>query len=120
MKTLSYEFVEYIPDQIEEGKLYVSIPNCVAIHKCCCGCHTEVVTPLSPDAWRLIFDGESISLYPSIGNWQFACKSHYWIKNNTVEWAKSWDDTMAEKNRSKKSNKKMFSKFLKHFSKKKK
>jgi hypothetical protein len=35
----------------------------------------------------LAFDGESISLYPSIGNWNFACQSHYWIRRNEVRWA---------------------------------
>jgi len=34
-----------------------------------------VVTPLSPTGWSLIFDGETVSLYPSIGNWNFPCRS---------------------------------------------
>jgi hypothetical protein len=46
-----------------------------------------VVTPISPTDWKLIFDGKSVSLYPSIGNWGFKCRSHYWIRNNQVEWA---------------------------------
>jgi len=28
-----------------------------------------------------------ISLHPSIGNWSFECRSHYWIRNNQVVWA---------------------------------
>jgi len=90
MKTISHKFVELIPDQIENGIIYISIKYCTAIHKCCCGCHEEVVTPLSPTDWQLIFDGKSISLYPSIGNWNFDCKSHYWITNNRVEWDRKW------------------------------
>jgi hypothetical protein len=31
--------------------------------------------------------GKTVSLIPSIGNWSFACKSHYWISNNKVLWA---------------------------------
>jgi hypothetical protein len=56
-------------------------------HKCCCGCGIEVITPLSPTDWKLTFDGESISLHPSIRNWSFDCKSHYWIRRNRIEWA---------------------------------
>jgi hypothetical protein len=86
IKNLKFEFVEYIPKKLREGTIYISISFTTAIHKCCCGCGNEVVTPLSPSGWRLIFDGESISLDPSIGNWNFPCKSHYWIRNNKVIW----------------------------------
>ena len=61
-KTLMHEFVEFIPDAIEEGKIYVSIEYATAVHKCACGCGKEVVTPLSPTDWKLIFDGKTISL----------------------------------------------------------
>lgn len=88
--TLTHEFVEYIPDDLEDGTVYVSMPLATAVHKCCCGCGNEVVTPLSPTDWKLIFDGISISLTPSIGNWNFACQSHYWIRHNRVEWARRW------------------------------
>lgn len=84
---LRHEFVEFIPEQLAERTLYVSIRYATAAHKCCCGCGKEVVTPLSPTDWELIFDGKSVSLYPSIGNWGFACRSHYWIRNNRVHWA---------------------------------
>ena len=61
-----------------------------AVHKYCCGCGCEVVTPLSPTDWKLTFDGVSVSLSPSIGNWSFPCRSHYWIVNNAVRWAGDW------------------------------
>jgi len=88
--TLKYKFVEYIPDKLEDVTVYISIPFTTVAHKCCCGCGNEVITPLSPTDWELIFDGESISLYPSIGNWNFACKSHYWIEHNMVKWVPKW------------------------------
>jgi Family of unknown function (DUF6527) len=69
---LTHEFVEYIPDELKDGVLYVSMPFATVAHKCCCGCGKEVVTPLSPTDWTLIFDGKSITLDPSIGNWSFA------------------------------------------------
>lgn len=88
--TLKHEFVEYIPDHLKDKTIYVSITYATVVHKCCCGCGNEVITPLSPTDWRLIFDGQSISLDPSIGNWSFACQSHYWIKQNKVLWAPRW------------------------------
>jgi hypothetical protein len=87
---LKHEFVEFIPDKLEDGIVYVSIPYATVAHKCCCGCGMEVVTPLSPTDWKLIFDGETISLDPSIGNWSFDCKSHYWIRRDRVRWAERW------------------------------
>lgn len=89
---LEHEFVEYIPEKLAAGKLYVSVEFATVSHRCCCGCGQEVVTPLSPTDWKLIYDGQSISLYPSIGNWSFACRSHYWIEKNRVHWAEAWSD----------------------------
>lgn len=88
--TLSHEFVEYIPDDLKGGTLYVSMAFATVAHKCCCGCGNEVVTPLSPTDWKLIFDGESISLDPSIGNWSLPCQSHYWITAGTIRWSRRW------------------------------
>lgn len=87
---MDFEFVRTIPDSIEENKLYISIEYATVVHKCCCGCGNEVVTPLSPTDWKLTYNGESVSLFPSIGNWGFDCQSHYWIENNTAEWAGQW------------------------------
>jgi len=86
---LRHEFVDLIPegDDLKEGILYVSMPYATTIHRCCCGCGREVVAPLTPTDWQLIFDGESVTLDPSIGNWSFPCRSHYWIRNDRAEWA---------------------------------
>jgi hypothetical protein len=99
MKTLVHRFVEKIPDQIEEGVIYVSIPFETVIHRCCCGCGSEVITPLSPTDWSLTFNGESISLEPSVGNWSFECKSHYWITENKVIWSTRWSSKRIEEGR---------------------
>ena len=80
-------FVDTIPDRLEEGLLYVCERYKIAAHKCCCGCGEEVVTPLTPADWSLRKEGNAVSLMPSIGNWSFACKSHYWICRNQVVWA---------------------------------
>ena len=112
MKTLQHKFVENIPDKIEEGILYVSFVYSTAIHKCVCGCGNEVVTPISPTDWKLTFDGESISLDPSIGNWRFECRSHYWITNNRIRFARRWsiDEIETGRNEEKKEKRKFFRK----------
>lgn len=96
---LSHKFVKNIPDTIENGVVYVSMDYSTAIHKCCCGCGNEIVTPLSPTDWKLSFDGQTISLYPSIGNWSLPCQSHYWITDNEVEWAPRWTKRQIERGR---------------------
>src|SRR5580658_1812602 len=79
---LKHQFVEFIPDELEQGTIYVSIRFATASHLCCCGCGNKVVTPIRPADWKLIFDGKTVSLDRSIGNWSFACQSHYWIVRN--------------------------------------
>ena len=90
MDRLEHCFVSLLPDQLENGKLYVSMEFASAIHLCCCGCGRQVVTPLSPTEWNLWFDGDSISLAPSVGNWNFPCESHYVITENRVMWDEHW------------------------------
>jgi hypothetical protein len=85
------EFVEFIPDEIKEGVLYISIRYNTATHMCPSGCGEIVVTPITPTDWTLIWNGESVSLYPSIGNWTLACESHYWIRENRIIWSRKWD-----------------------------
>jgi len=97
---VKHEFVEYIPAEVAEGTIYISVAYATAVHKCCCGCQAEVVTPLSPTDWSLTFDGESVSLHPSIGNWSFPCQSHYWIKRNAVLWAARWSREQIKAGRS--------------------
>jgi hypothetical protein len=82
------EFVKLIPDRMDEGVLYISRRYRTASHLCCCGCGLEVVTPLNPAKWALSeHPNRGVSLMPSIGNWGFPCKSHYYIINNRVSWA---------------------------------
>ena len=91
--------MEFIPNDLKERTLYISIPYCTAVHKCCCGCGREVVTPLSPTGWQLIFDGKTVSLYPSIGSWSLPCQSHYFITKNKVLWARQWSGKQIAKGR---------------------
>lgn len=88
---LMHRFVRSIPKELEPGVLYVSMEYATAIHACCCGCGNQVVTPFTPTDWQMTFDGEAISLSPSIGNWSFPCRSHYLIKRGRVVVAEQWN-----------------------------
>lgn len=88
--TIQHQFVDTVPDTLHEGVVYICIPYTTAAHLCLCGCGEEVVTPIRPVEWSLTFDGDTISLSPSIGNWGFTCRSHYWITRNRVRWARQW------------------------------
>ncbi|MEF2082324.1 DUF6527 family protein [Pseudomonas aeruginosa] len=70
-----------------------------AVHACCCGCGERVVTPFTPTDWRLTFDGESVTLHPSIGNWNQNCRSHYVIRQNRVLQAGPWSPAQVEAER---------------------
>lgn len=84
------EFVKFIPANLTQGKLYVSMLYATTVHLCACGCGNRVVLPLSSAEWQLYFDGESVSLTPSVGNREYPCRSHYWIKANKIRWAALW------------------------------
>ena len=84
MTTITYKFVEYIPEEIQEKIIYISIEYKTVVHKCICGCGNRVVTPISPTDWQLTFDGKTVTLDPSIGNWNFKCQSHYFIIKNKI------------------------------------
>ena len=87
LTTITPEFVELVPAQLEPGVLYISERYKTVLHKCCCGCGQDVVTPLSSAQWQLQRAGNSVTLYPSVGNWSFPCQSHYWIRRNKIVWA---------------------------------
>lgn len=87
---LRLERVQYVPRELEAGVLYVSEEFGTAAHLCPCGCRMKVRTPLGPTEWEFVDDDEGPTLYPSIGNWQHECQSHYWIRRGRVEWAAAW------------------------------
>jgi Family of unknown function (DUF6527) len=98
---LEHQFIEQLPERLEAGVLYISMEYATAAHCCCCGCGEEVVTPFTPTDWSMTFDGETISLSPSIGNWNFACRSHYFIRRGRIVEATTWTGQQVEANRRK-------------------
>jgi len=97
--TLQHRFVRNVPRELEPGVLYISVDYATSVHSCCCGCGDRVVTPFTPTDWRMTFDGESISLFPSVGNWNQKCRSHYVIQRNRVLEANPWSDAQVEAER---------------------
>ena len=83
-------FVDTIPEQLEDGRLYIALKYRTVTHKCACGCGVEINTPLHPTGWSIIYDGARISLWPSVGNWSEECRSHYWIDKNRISWSRPW------------------------------
>ena len=77
-------YVESFPKNLEEGVLYISRSFKTACHLCCCGCGTKIVTPLRNTEYQLTDSGGKVSLFPSIGNWNLPCRSHYLIQNGRV------------------------------------
>ena len=89
---MTHEFVDSIPGDLEPHVLYVSLEFRTTMHLCACGCRNEVVLPIRPTAWTLSYDGVAVSVSPSVGNWSFDCRSHYWIRRGRIEWAGDWSD----------------------------
>lgn len=91
IKKYKIEFVDRIPKELKDGILYVCIECKVIIHKCACGCGEKTVTPIDKEnGWTMKYDGQTITLRPSIGNFSMNCKSHYYITDNKVEWLNNY------------------------------
>lgn len=75
------KYVEFIPhvSKMTDGIIYISKEYGTASHLCLCGCGCLTVTPLNANGWNLTDTDGAISMTPSIGNFQFQCKSHYII-----------------------------------------
>ena len=70
---------------MEKGTLYVSMRFATLSHLCPCGCGRLVDVTLDPETRSLTYDGEYLTLRPSIGV-KFPCRSHYSIIRNTIMW----------------------------------
>jgi hypothetical protein len=86
------QHVHYIPKELKPGVLYVSEEFSTAAHLCGCGCGSKIRTPLGPTEWNVKETSKGPSLYPSVGNWQQPCKSHYWIERGEMKWSSKWTD----------------------------
>ncbi len=101
IKKLRTVFTAEIPETLDDGVLYVSRECRVALHNCACGCGEEVSTPLVATEYKLTMHGDNASLWPSIGNHDFACASHYVIDQGTIVWANEMSRAAIEAGREK-------------------
>lgn len=84
------ERVHYMPKVFEPGVLYFAAEFGAATHLCPCGCGHKVQTPVGPSDYLLREDRNGPTLYPSVGNWQRPCQSHYWVRNGRIVWGEPW------------------------------
>jgi hypothetical protein len=87
-------FVDQLPLEVEEGKMYISDKYGISVHLCACGCGVKTFLP-----FRRVFAGQEhgwvhtvqdgkVSTTPSIGNWsgENPYHAHYFIVNNKIIW----------------------------------
>ncbi len=81
-------FLDFIPNELEEGKLYISEKYKTATHLCACGCKCKTITPLKEGEWTMTNNNGSITLSPSIGNFsgENPYHAHYFIRDNKILW----------------------------------
>lgn len=84
-------YVAIMPRDLNPGIIYICHRYGSVIHLCACGCGIKTVTPIKPewkDGWTLTEEdgGKVVTLEPSIGNMQFPCGSHYYVRHNKIVW----------------------------------
>lgn len=87
--TVAPEFVDTIPEKLEHGIIYVSKICKTSVHLCLCGCGERTILPFNFELfpaqhWQMTYSDKGITFTPSVGNYSFACKSHYIITNNVA------------------------------------
>lgn len=90
LSNINLRHVEFMPKQLEPGILYVSAKYGTAAHLCACGCGEKIRTPLGDAEWCLSEKATGPSLWPSVGNWQKPCQSHYVIDGGEIIWCGQW------------------------------
>lgn len=90
LNSITLQRVEYMPKQLEPGILYVSDKFGTAAHLCACGCGAKIRTPLGPTEWSIQETPSGPDVWPSVGNWQQRCQSHYVIHAGKIVWCEKW------------------------------
>jgi hypothetical protein len=90
---------EQFPDRPQPGKFYYSEEFRTSLHLCACGCARRVILPIKAAGWRIDLSGAGVSLYPSVGNREFECRSHYLIRKGAVIWLARMSDRVVAASR---------------------
>ena len=88
-----------IPQELEPGILYVSEEFEFTAHLCACGCGSKIRVPLGPTEWKFTDTNSGPTLFPSVGNWQQECQSHYFITLGEIRWMPKWSSKEIEEGR---------------------
>lgn len=99
MDALALVACDRFPDELEPGKFYLSVDFRSSAHLCACGCGSRVVLPIKPAGWKLTQTATSFSITPSVGNREFACRSHYLIEGGRIVWLSSMTDREVQASR---------------------
>lgn len=89
---IKLERVLRFPKDLIPGILYFSAEFSTSAHLCPCGCGSRIINPVGPVNWSLKIKKGKPSLYPSLGNWELPCSSHYWIRNGKIIWSDQWSE----------------------------
>lgn len=98
-ETIRPVFVEMIPadsKELKAGVLYISMKYNTLVHRCPCGCGGLSEIGLHPATRSMVYNGENISIEPSIGVRTLRCRSHYWITENRIVWADPLSEELDE------------------------
>jgi hypothetical protein len=90
LNNINLRYVEFMPKHLEPGILYVSTKYGAVAHLCACGCGEKIRTPLGETEWSFSEKASGPSLWPSVGNWQKPCQSHYVIDGGEIIWCGQW------------------------------
>lgn len=93
-----FKEVRHVPDlnypedsEMEDGVLYVVDDSPYVQFNCPCGCGGDVTLPTTKhergyDGWGFSEADGKVTLSPSVFSSGFACRSHYFIRRNRIEW----------------------------------
>ena len=95
MKTIRKEsvtpkYVEFMTNvnDMKDNIIYISLKYGVTGHRCLCGCGLLTILPLNQKedseeirnhGWGMTDNDGKLTFTPSVGNYQYPCKSHYII-----------------------------------------
>ena len=89
-----YEAVDRIPKQLQPEVVYHTEEYELAGLLCACGCGHRI-TLLVPDSHDVSDEGGYATIWPSIGVFDAACKSHYIISAGNVQWLPAFTGAQA-------------------------
>jgi hypothetical protein len=89
-----YQLVDRVPDKLRDGVVYHTEEFELGGLLCACGCGHRVML-LVPDSHQVWDQNGLATVRPSIGVFDAACKSHYFITAGVVDWLPAFTGAQA-------------------------